>query len=29
MVDQLFSNITLQISARGLKNLNLIGKSDP
>ena len=29
MVDQLFTEIDLKISARGLKDLNLIGKSDP
>lgn len=29
MVDTLFNEIDLKISARGLKDLNIIGKSDP
>lgn len=29
MVDTLFNDVEVKISARGLKNLNIIGKSDP
>lgn len=29
MVDQLFTEIDLKVSARGLKDLKTLGKSDP